>query len=165
MTRNFGFSGLCTPSSGILPDRHTNPEPSVELMMRKFLLASTMLAFGVAGASAADLGAHSYVKAMAPVFSWSGFYVGANAGGGLQSTTIDDKESNLSSNSLAFSKGFATVGGTAGFNYQFGPGLVGIEGDINWSNFKDSLADPDWTRVRTQLIHQVRAAAKRIVER
>jgi outer membrane immunogenic protein len=47
---------------------------------------------------------------------------------------------------LAFSRGFATVGGTSGYNYQFGAGVVGIEGDINWSNSKDTLSDPDWNQ-------------------
>src|SRR5262249_21486071 len=45
---------------------------------------------------------------------------------------------------LSFNKAFGTVGGTVGYNYQFGAGVVGIEGDINWSNFRDSLLDRDW---------------------
>ena len=98
----------------------------------------------VASAFGADL-APQYTKApMTAAPSWTGLYLGINAGGGLQNTIIDDKDCNLSCSSLSFSKAFATVGGTAGYNYQFGAGVIGLEGDINYSSYKTSLNDPSW---------------------
>ena len=57
--------------------------------MKKILLASVAL-FGLAGAaSAADLPARAAppapVIAAAPIFTWTGFYVGVNAGGAVAS--------------------------------------------------------------------------------
>src|SRR5882672_168973 len=55
--------------------------------MKKFLLATVgLVALGMAApASAADLAARPYTKAPPPVvavYDWSGFYIGANGGGG-----------------------------------------------------------------------------------
>src|SRR3979409_869079 len=56
--------------------------------MKKFLLAAVgLVALGMnAPASAADLAARPYTKApppvVAPIYDWSGFYIGANGGGG-----------------------------------------------------------------------------------
>jgi outer membrane immunogenic protein len=83
-------------------------------------------------------------KAIDPTYNWSGFYLGVTAGGGMHGTTVDDKNGRLADGSLSFSKAFTTVGGTVGYSYQFGAGLVGIEADLNWSNFDSSLTDPDW---------------------
>jgi outer membrane immunogenic protein len=114
-------------------------------MIKKSIAVAALTVLGATSVFAADLPARSYVKAMDPAYSWSGFYIGATVGGGIHNSTIDDKSCDLSCSSLAFSRGFGTVGGTFGYNYQFGAGLVGIEGDINWSNFKDTLSDPDWS--------------------
>ena len=45
-----------------------------------------------------------------------------------------------------FQEGFGTVGLTAGYNWQFGHTVLGIEGDYNWANVdktKASLNDND----------------------
>jgi outer membrane immunogenic protein len=83
-------------------------------------------------AAAADLSVAPLYKAppqVSPVYNWTGFYLGANGGGGWgrswwqsQSTGID-----LSGGG---------VGGTAGYNWQFGNAVLGVEGDIDWSNLK-----------------------------
>ena len=52
--------------------------------MKKFVAAVFSLAFTAVGASAADLPVGTYTKAPAvvtPVYNWTGFYVGLNAGG------------------------------------------------------------------------------------
>src|SRR5580704_8247233 len=86
-------------------------------------------------ASAADMTpAPVYTKApmMAPVFSWTGFYIGGNLGGAWSNTTITDSLFGLN-----FSNGNNAVfvaGGQAGFNYQFGNNFVaGVEGDFDWA--------------------------------
>ncbi len=113
-------------------------------MIKRMIAVAAFAALGATNAFAADMPSRSYSKAADPTFNWSGFYVGVTAGGGMHNSTIDDKDCNLSCSSLNFSKAFATVGGTIGYNYQFGAGLVGIEADVNWSSFKDTLSDPDW---------------------
>jgi len=61
--------------------------------MKKFLFASTALVAMTAAAVAADLPARSAapvpVFAAAP-FSWSGFYVGVNAGAGAHRSKVDE---------------------------------------------------------------------------
>ena len=52
--------------------------------MKKILLALSAIAIGTAAASAADLPARTYTAPLLPpppVFSWTGFYIGANMGG------------------------------------------------------------------------------------
>src|ERR1700758_3743392 len=88
-------------------------------------------------AAAADLSVAPLYKApppqASPVYNWTGFYLGANGGGGWgrswwqsQSTGID-----LSG---------GQVGGTAGYNWQFGNAVLGLEGDIDWSNLKGTAS-------------------------
>ena len=59
--------------------------------MKKVLLASACLFALAAPASAADLAARPYTKApvaIASVYNWTGFYIGANAGVLVQSDHI-----------------------------------------------------------------------------
>ena len=106
--------------------------------MKKLVLASVgILALGVASASAADIvrprpapPAPAYVQ---PPFSWTGFYVGINGGGGFGTSEF---AAPLSSGSFDVSGGL--VGGTLGYNWQTGPWVVGLEGDIDWSSIRGS---------------------------
>ncbi len=106
--------------------------------MRKVLLAGVgILALGVASASAADLPRRP-MPAKAPLYvppawTWTGFYIGVNGGGGWGRSD--------------FSAPFATgsfdtsgwlVGGTLGYNYQMGQAVLGIEGDIDYSDIRGS---------------------------
>ena len=50
--------------------------------MRKLIVAAAILASGVAGASAADLGAYRSAPMIAAPYDWSGFYWGGNGGWG-----------------------------------------------------------------------------------
>jgi outer membrane immunogenic protein len=62
-----------------------------------------------------------------PTFTWTGFYIGANAGAAFQSFNITDT---LTGTSFSSSTGTAfTGGGQAGFNYQISPFVVvGVDG-------------------------------------
>jgi opacity protein-like surface antigen len=80
-----------------------------------------------------------------PVANWTGFYIGGVAGGALQNTIMDDKDCNLSCSSQNLNGSGFTGGVTGGWNYQFGSGVVGIEGDFNWAHFKGSFTDPQWS--------------------
>jgi outer membrane immunogenic protein len=58
--------------------------------MKKIVLAAAALAIGTVSASAADLAARPYTKAPAPiaaVYSWTGFYIGADVGYGWGRST------------------------------------------------------------------------------
>lgn len=63
-----------------------------------------------------------------PIYTWTGFYVGINGGGGWGSSQWD------AVNSFDLSGGL--IGGTVGYNWQFGQVVVGAEGDIDWSGIK-----------------------------
>ncbi len=94
--------------------------------MKKFLLAA--LLGGVAtSAFAADLPTRKAPPApmpyLAPAFSWTGFYLGVNGGYGLNSGGGDFGSPD---------GGF--VGGTAGYNYQMGQLVLGVEGDWDWAS-------------------------------
>ena len=100
-------------------------------MKRLCLALIGVMAFAGA-AAAADLARPEpvpyYPKApvFVPPYSWTGFYVGINGGGGFGTSNWDSTGSRNISGGL--------VGGTVGYNYQFGQGVVGLEGDIDWAD-------------------------------
>src|SRR5262249_58381622 len=65
----------------------------------------------------------------APVYNWTGFYLGINGGGGWGSSWWQTQSTGIDLSG-------AQVGGTAGYNMQFGSAVLGIEGDLDWSNLK-----------------------------
>jgi outer membrane immunogenic protein len=100
------------------------------------IVAAAILASPFA-AQAADLRTPSY-KAPAyvsPAYaSWSGFYVGINGGYGFG-------KSNWSGGGATtgdFDVKGAMAGGTAGYNFQTGMWVWGLEGDLDWSGMKGS---------------------------
>jgi len=113
-------------------------------MLRKILLSSAMVAFGGA-AFAADLPARVAAPApylAAPIFTWTGFYVGLTAGAGVDSrtgstvtnTTLTAPSNNVyvgnrgtQSNDTPF-----TGGVEIGYNMQFGSIVAGLETDLNY---------------------------------
>jgi outer membrane immunogenic protein len=100
--------------------------------MKRLFLALAGLAALTSAAAAADLqrpAPQPYYKAPAyvsPAYSWTGFYIGVNGGGGFGRSDWD------STGSFDISGGL--VGGTVGYNYQFGQAVVGLEGDIDWAD-------------------------------
>ena len=88
-------------------------------------------------ASAADLPRGMPYKSPAYVaqYNWTGFYLGINAGGGFGN-------SDWNGFAISNSPSGGMIGGTAGYNWQGtgSPWVFGIEGDIDWTNIKDSTA-------------------------
>ena len=107
--------------------------------MKQLLLAGVaVLALGVASASAADLPRRQAMPAkapmyMAPIYSWTGPYIGINGGGGWGRSNFS---SPLATDNFNTSGGL--VGGTLGYNYQINQMVLGVEGDIDWSNIRGS---------------------------
>ena len=85
-------------------------------------------------ALAADLGrppppAPVYVPRPAPVFTWTGVYIGGNLGVAWSQGDTSDSFGNSFSNEL---KAVFAGGGQAGANYQWNWLVVGVEADFDW---------------------------------
>jgi len=71
----------------------------------------------------------AYIPA-APMFSWTGFYIGGNVGGGWSRGNVVDSLFGVNfnnGNSASF-----LGGGQVGGNYQIGSFVVGAEADFDW---------------------------------
>jgi len=116
--------------------------------MKSILAAATLVALGTVSASAADMAARPYTKApaMAPMWDWSGFYIGGNVGYGIsRSPTTNSLVAPttpplvvLASSDRLTSDG-VIGGGQIGWNKMFAPNwLFGIEADIQAADQKGS---------------------------
>ncbi len=116
--------------------------------MRKLLATAAVLAFAISSATAADL-APRYTKAPpipAPVWSWTGFYVGGHVGGGWSDgsarTTITGI-GGLDTAVLGQNGSGVVGGGQIGYNWQFAPNWVlGIEGDVSGTGIRKTTVAP-----------------------
>ena len=105
--------------------------------MKKILLSSVAFLGLTAGAMAADLPsrmAPAPVMAV-PVFTWTGFYVGVNAGYGWNS----DNGNRYFDPAIGYyadggSDGGFVGGAQAGYNYQMGMFVLGLEADIQYAD-------------------------------
>jgi outer membrane immunogenic protein len=94
-------------------------------------------------ASAADMPrkAPVYAPPPPPVWSWTGFYIGVNAGGsiGRDPTTQSNESTGEVLGSFTMSPAGFVGGGQIGYNWQFAPNwVVGVEGDFQGTSQKDS---------------------------
>ena len=133
------------------------------------LLASSAAALAISSASAADLPRRTmapapYVAAV-PVFTWTGFYVGVNAGYGWSNTEVDDRirldRGRVFPDSPAGDIVFRGNGGDAegfaggaqmGYNWQFTPGngfVVGVEADIQGIDLDRDTSNTSFTFVNS----------------
>jgi outer membrane immunogenic protein len=71
-------------------------------------------------------------------FNWSGFYAGANLGGGAGRETFSATMPGLTTTTSDAIKGFVG-GGQGGFNWQFGPWVAGVEGDLQFAHQQNSV--------------------------
>jgi opacity protein-like surface antigen len=108
--------------------------------MKKFLLATTALCFGSGATMAADL---VVVPTGTPAVnsSWAGFYLGAHGGYGWGN---NDFSVVLGTNPLFAVGGIksrgALYGGQAGYNWQYGRGVAGVELDFSTAGINGSTA-------------------------
>ena len=106
--------------------------------MKRFVVAGLgFLALAAMPASAADLprGAPYRAPVYALQYNWTGFYLGINGGGGFG-------DSDWNGFAVSNKPSGGMIGGTAGYNWQGAgsPWVFGLEGDIDWTNIKDSTA-------------------------
>jgi outer membrane immunogenic protein len=98
--------------------------------MKKFLLGTVALLAMGASASAADLAARPYTKApayvAAPIYNWTGFYIGGHVGGAFNGNSGFGGTSDNSDGRF--------LGGVQfGADYQFAPNwVIGVEGQYSW---------------------------------
>jgi outer membrane immunogenic protein len=101
--------------------------------MKKFLLITTAaIAMGAAPAVAADLPARTYTKApmLAPIYDWSGFYIGINGGGGTSHKCWDFDGSPEGCHDATG----GTFGGQIGYRWQTASWVFGVEAQGNWAD-------------------------------
>jgi outer membrane immunogenic protein len=127
--------------------------------MKSFLLASVGIVALVgmaAPASAADMAVKARPPApvIAPIYDWTGFYIGANGGWGQTRNCWDFLDAGgfaVASGCRDRSGGLA--GGQIGYRWQMSQWVFGLEAQGDWadlSNTRVSLFDPFFsTRVQT----------------
>jgi outer membrane immunogenic protein len=113
--------------------------------MRNLIVAAAMLAAGGSGAHAADIAARPLTKAppiaVATLYDWSGFYVGGHGGGAWGDRRWDETSTIfLFGNSAPLAGNTdvtgALAGGQIGYNFQSGPWVFGVQGDMAWTDAK-----------------------------
>ena len=130
--------------------------------MRRVILASLgvlslVASAGSAGsAGAADL-PYRYQQPVnkgpiySPIFTWTGFYLGINGGGGWGRSRWDTLDT--------FDVSGALIGATVGYNVQMNQVVFGVEGDIDWSGLEGSvnpLLCPGGCNIRNNWLATVR---------
>lgn len=120
--------------------------------MKKLVLAAAAATLISGSALAADLptakGPPPAPVAYVPAFTWTGFYVGINGGGAWQDSNstnyyvydpLYDPADQGTAFPVLYSSGGSRngwmIGGTVGYNYQFGPGsgfVIGVEADLDY---------------------------------
>jgi outer membrane immunogenic protein len=101
--------------------------------MKRTLTALAFLAAAAAPAIAADIPvkARPMAPVMAPVFNWTGFYIGGHVGYGWADKSWTETTALFGVSHKA--DGFLG-GGQVGFNYQINTLVLGLEGDFSWAD-------------------------------
>jgi outer membrane immunogenic protein len=106
--------------------------------MRILFAGVSFIAMTLTGAAgAADLPRRTEMPVKAPayiaqIYNWTGFYFGINAGGGWGHSSFDSAVAPTGS----FNTSGALAGVQAGYNWQAGPGVFGLETDMDWTNIR-----------------------------
>ena len=130
------------------------------------LMAGTAVFALASAAQAADLPARMAPPPVAavPIFTWTGFYVGAQVGFAFSDN--NDNNRFFGNDTFVGPDGFTyavdnngffnddnddgfTVGGHVGYNFQFGSFVAGVEGDIEWVDIGGNNNGFSMTRVAT----------------
>ncbi|HZY66957.1 MAG TPA: outer membrane beta-barrel protein, partial [Devosia sp.] len=109
-------------------------------MIRRAILPALAGLLVVGEASAADLPRRAAppLPPAPPVFTWTGFYVGANAGYGFRGGSSTYTDATYGTVTESGGKGGFVGGGQIGYNYQLTPGsgwVLGAEADFQGTTF------------------------------
>jgi outer membrane immunogenic protein len=113
--------------------------------MRTFYFATASLLAICTAASAADLSQPVYKPPLVPAAytGWTGFYIGVNAGGGIGNGHSDFSIAGVPNFASINNSLSGAIGGVeAGYNWQTGIAVLGIEADFAASGLKGSLSAP-----------------------
>jgi outer membrane immunogenic protein len=98
--------------------------------MKKLLASASFIVLSSATVLAADLPLQTKTSVMAaPMFSWTGCYVGAHIGAGAMHDSYTGGNGNG-----------GLAGGQVGCNYQDGNWVFGVEGEGSWSGIKTNTS-------------------------
>jgi len=120
--------------------------------MKKMLLGTVAFVTMAAPAVAADLPARPYRApppvVVAPIYDWTGFYIGGNGGWGQANNCWDVDLAGVFTRDNCLSKSGGLIGGQVGYRWQVGPAVFGVEAQGDWtsiSNSHVSVLDPNFT--------------------
>jgi outer membrane immunogenic protein len=102
-------------------------------------IAAAVLCGAPARAADMPVKAPPMAPVAAPAYSWTGFYIGVEGGGGWADTQHTNNITGGNSGTAHINGGL--LGGTYGYNLQFGSWVLGLEGDFSWSGIKSSFSD------------------------
>jgi len=107
-------------------------------MTTKMLFGAVALALStVTSAMAADVPLPYKAAPAAPTFSWTGCYVGGNGGGGRG---VNEQQAVVGISFNADHNSGWLAGVQGGCDYQVGSFVVGVEGQFDWADMKDTTA-------------------------
>jgi outer membrane immunogenic protein len=121
--------------------------------MKKLLIAGIAVAvFGWSPAFAADMAVKAPPAPVAPAWSWTGFYVGGDIGYGWGRSTgvLNDGVFNTAPVPYSADPRGVIGGGFAGYNYQIGQLVVGVEADWQDASLSGS-GDGTFTGITYQM--------------
>ena len=99
--------------------------------IRALAVVSALIGASIS-ANAADMAVKAPpAPAPAPVFTWSGFYIGGNLGAAWGQGNVTDAFTGLTFSGTT--NAVFVGGGQVGFNYQVSSLVFGIEGDFDWT--------------------------------
>jgi outer membrane immunogenic protein len=112
-------------------------------MIRKLLVSAATLAIMTGGALAADLpnvkGPPVFTPPPPPAFSWSGFYIGGQAGyqwGTSNPYLVTEPGDVFSATIPSYDDQGVVGGGHVGFNWQVTQFVFGLEGDVEGTSYR-----------------------------
>jgi outer membrane immunogenic protein len=112
--------------------------------MKKFLLATVSMVALTTVTRAADMAGKAQIFAPTPMVNWSGGYFGIQGGVAQSHVQFGDLDGFFPA-SMPFdqNKSGGTFSGLAGYNWQQGIFVYGVEGDWSWVGTKTSRVTPD----------------------
>jgi len=114
----------------------------MEKLQTRLLTTVAFVALSSA-AYAADMPTKALAPPPPPVFSWTGFYIGGNVGGGWghSSETPGGLFAATTGFSGTINRSGVTAGGQLGYNWQIGSSVWGFETDFNYLHFQSQSLD------------------------